>query len=98
MGNNNDFRGKTLIHNTDRYLLNASYLRVKNITLSYDLPESIVSPLKLSKLQIYFSGENLLTFTRMPSFYDPELVFVSADGGKNYPMNRIFTIGMSINL
>lgn len=98
VGNNNDFRGKTLIHNTDRYLLDASYLRVKNITLSYDLPESIVSPLNLSKLQVYFSGENLLTFTRMPSFYDPELVFVSADGGKNYPMNRIFTIGMSINL
>lgn len=98
VGNNNDFRGKTLIHNTDRYLLNASYLRVKNVTLSYDLPESIVSAMKLSKLQVYFSGENLLTFTRMPSFYDPELVFVSADGGKNYPMNRIFTLGMSINL
>lgn len=98
IGNINSFRNKTVVNNTDRYLLDASYLRVKNVTLSYDLPESIITPLHLSKLQLYFSGENLFTLTRMPSFYDPELVFVSSDGGKNYPMNRIFTLGMSISL
>lgn len=98
VGNNNNYRSKTVINNTDRYLLDASYLRVKNVTLSYDLPTSWVSAMRLSKLQVYLSGENLVTFSHMPSYYDPELVFVSSDGGKNYPLNRVITLGMSINL
>ena len=54
-----------------RYLQNGSFLRLQNIQLGYTLPQSIVSKLKLQKVRIAFSGENLVTFTKIPDGIDP---------------------------
>ena len=95
------FNSKTQ-QRTDRYLQSAAYCRLKNLTVSYDLPTDWTHRIGLSKLQVYFSGENLLTFTRLKGMFDPEAIFTasdySAEGGKNYPMNRVVSVGLIINL
>lgn len=86
---------------SDRYLQNAAYIRLKNITLSYDLPKSIISHVGLSKVQVYFTGENLWTHSNMTSIFDPEAIFTSSSyngGGKNYPFNKTVSFGLVVNL
>lgn len=97
----NKFRNKTS-QISDRYLQNAAYCRLKNITLSYNIPEIWSKKIGLSKTQIFFSGENLFTFTKLPKQFDPETIFTgnsyTNESGKNYPMNRIISVGLIINL
>lgn len=58
--------------NTTRYLLNAAYMRLKNVTLSYTLPESALSVLRLSHVRVYVTCDNLFTIDALPSAFDPE--------------------------
>ena len=90
------------IQSTDRYLQNAAYCRLKNLTLSYTLPDAWIKKLALQKVQVFFSGENLLTFTKLKGMFDPEAIFTSntytSEGGKNYPMNKVLSVGLIVNL
>ena len=56
----------------------------------------------LQKVQVFFSGENLLTFTNLKGMFDPEAIFTatgySDEGGKNYPMNKVVSFGLIVNL
>lgn len=87
---------------TDRYLQDASYLRLKTLTLSYDLPSKWLDKIGFKKVQVYCSGENLLTFTKLAGMFDPEGIFTynsyTSEGGKNYPMNKVISFGAVINL
>lgn len=58
--------------NSSRFLEDASYIRLKNINLGYNLPKSVLSKLKLSSARVYVAGQNLLTFTKYKGF-DPEV-------------------------
>ncbi len=49
----------------DRYLLDMSYLRIKNITLGYTLPEKLMSKVKIKKLRVYAALENFFTFDHL---------------------------------
>lgn len=95
------YRAKTQ-QTCDLYLQNAAYCRLKNLTLSYDFPQKMIKKIGLTKLQVYFSGDNLVTFTKLAKMFDPEAVFTSnsytSQGGKNYPMTRVYSIGLVINL
>ncbi len=64
--------GLTGVHST-RFLYEASYWRLRNVTVSYDLPENLTQKIKIKGLQIYVAGDNLLTFTDYP-LWDPEVV------------------------
>lgn len=81
----------------------AAYCRLKNLTISYDLPNSWSQKIGLSKAQVFFSGENLLNIYQA-SFHalDPEAIFTGNDytseAGKNYPMNKVLSIGVIVNL
>ena len=55
-----------------RYLSDGSYIKLRNVMISYTLPKSIVSKAKLSSVMIYFQGHNLLTFTKYTG-WDPEV-------------------------
>ena len=94
------YRAKTS-QKADRYVQNAAYCRLKNLTISYDLPEKWISKAHLTKAQVFFSGENLLTFTKLKIF-DPEGLFTTnlagSDAGKNYPMTRVFSVGVILNM
>lgn len=87
---------------SDRYIQSAAYCRLKNLTLSYDIPQRWTQKIGMQKVQVFFSGENLLTFTPLMSMFDPEAVFTSnsytGEGGKNYPMNKVVSFGLVVNL
>lgn len=87
---------------SDRYIQNGAYCRLKNLTISYELPEAWVKKASLQKVQVFFSGENLLTFTPLKGMFDPEAIYTKNDytseGGKNYPMNKVISFGLIVNL
>lgn len=86
---------------SDRYVEDGSYLRVKNISLSYSLPKNISEKVKLDNLKVFVNIQNFWTFTRYTGL-DPEVgasqtsdnVF-GLDNGR-YPAARIYTLGMSV--
>jgi len=81
-----------------RYLQNAAYLRLKNAQIGYTLPTEIVSKIGISKLRVYLSGENLLTFTKMSKVFDPETVGLGGwNDGKTYPFSTVYSFGLNLN-
>lgn len=77
-----------------KYLQDASYLRLKNLMVGYSLPASLISKIKLTKVQIYFSGENLWEHSNLVGPFDPESAGQS--GRFNYPFQRVFSIGLDL--
>ena len=59
-------------YNTSRYLLNAAYLRLKNLMISYTFQDRILKKIKFDKLRIYASCDNVFTIDALPSAFDPE--------------------------
>ncbi|WP_172644667.1 TonB-dependent receptor [Flavihumibacter sp. ZG627] len=57
---------------SSRYIVDGSFMRLRNITLGYNLPSAITKKLKIERLRVYASGQNLLTFTKYP-YWDPEV-------------------------
>lgn len=57
----------------DRYLESGDYLKIKNLELGYELPVSLLSRIGIRKFRLYFSAQNLVTFTGYTGF-DPEVV------------------------
>lgn len=82
---------------SDFYLEDGSYLRLKNVTLGYTLPKTLLNNIGLqnSSLRVYLNAENLLTFTKYGGF-DPEVGNYGLDGGR-YPVPRSYSIGLNIN-
>lgn len=80
----------------DRYMQDASYIRLKNLTLNYELPEKWLKAIKFQRINMYCSGENLLTLTKLAKMFDPETVFVFNEGGKNYALTQVFSLGINI--
>jgi len=70
-------------HST-RWLNDASFIRLRNLTLGYNLPASILDRLGFSSLKVYAAGSNLLTFNDFPG-YDPEAREDSFDAGAGEP-------------
>ena len=57
---------------SSRFIEDGSFVRLRNVTLAYNLPKSIINKVKLSNVRLYVSGQNLLTFTKY-SGWDPEV-------------------------
>jgi TonB-linked SusC/RagA family outer membrane protein len=76
---------KNALKGSDRFLEDGSYLRLKTLTLGYTLPKSVVSKIKLSRVRLYVTGQNLLTFTKYTG-YDPE-IGSNQVGDSNGPVN-----------
>ncbi|MGV3589096.1 MAG: SusC/RagA family TonB-linked outer membrane protein, partial [Adhaeribacter sp.] len=96
VGSINSFVGKTQ-QISDRYLQNAAYLRLKNLTINYNLPVNWVQRVKLSKVNVFFSGENLLTQTKLAKMFDPETLVGGAAPGKIYPLSKIYSFGLGLS-
>jgi TonB-linked SusC/RagA family outer membrane protein len=73
-----------------RYLLNASYIRLKYLTLGYTAPQRITKKAGIEKVRIYFSGQNLWEKTGVPKTLDPELI------NTTYPIMRSYSLGLQI--
>ncbi|WP_349317496.1 TonB-dependent receptor [Chitinophaga sp. MM2321] len=93
----------SLKENNDKYVQDLAYIRLKSLILGYSLPMAIMQRIKLTRCRIYFSGENLLTFTKLQSKYldpeqlssDPNLVQTDANG-RVYPFSKSYAIGLDV--
>lgn len=77
-----------------------SYTRIKDITLSYVFPQSLLDKMKLSSLTVYASGRNIYTFTKWIG-WDPENNYSfrgSGDWTNNYPITRQIVFGVNVSL
>jgi len=83
---------------SDLYIKNGSYLRLKSLQLGYSLPKKWMQTIHFQKIRLYFSAENLLTFTSYDG-YDPEIgsggTSIGIDAGC-YPQSRTLSIGANI--
>ncbi len=74
------------------WLNDASFVRLKNISIGYNVPNALTSKLRLSNLRVYANAFNLFTITKVKD-YDPE---GSSESGQFYPQQRIINVGVNI--
>ncbi len=85
-----------------RFLEDGSFLRIRNVSLSYNLPEGLSKRLLLQTARVYVSATNALTFTSYTG-YDPEVNSLAGSPQNQgvdligYPLPRVFTLGVSAN-
>lgn len=75
-----------------KYLQNAAYMRLKNISIGYNFSTSLLQKIKIQRLRVYVTGENILTLTNLYPAYDPELL--NAPG---YPLNKAYSAGIQVS-
>lgn len=87
------YRQNNSIYNPSSFwIVNSSYLRLKNFQLGYTLPKEWCNIMGISRIRVYYSGQNLLTFTKFDKGFDPE----SPEGGSSYPQVKTNTFGLNI--
>jgi TonB-linked SusC/RagA family outer membrane protein len=91
--------GKTeLGYPQTKYLENAAYMRLKNITVGYTLPASLTNRWKIANLRVYLTGENIFTYKHLHSNMDPEAINQSSSTGSVvYPFQKTFAAGVNLN-
>ena len=77
-----------------KYIMDASYIRLKNFEIGYSLPKSLLENVKISNLRVFFSAENLFTITDMPDQFDPETI--GTNNNNTYPLSRTLSCGVNI--
>ena len=86
--NNNNNRASTY------WMKDGSYLRLKNLEITYDVPREIIQHIRLTGLRLGFIGENLFTWSPF-KWWDPE---GNNESGNAYPISRTFSFYLSFNL
>ncbi|MDU1890118.1 MAG: TonB-dependent receptor [Dysgonomonas sp.] len=76
------------------WLRNGSYIRLKTLEVGYTLPKQFTNKLHLNKVRFFFIGTNLITWSTF-KLWDPE---IGSSHGKNYPLNKNLSLGVSVNL
>lgn len=82
---------------TTRYLEDASYLRLKNLSVGYKLSDKVMDNTPLNSVRFYVQGENLFTWTEWRGF-DPEFDPFAPNDFFTYPNSRIITFGVDVKL
>jgi TonB-linked SusC/RagA family outer membrane protein len=96
------FSNETLknVKSQSKYVLNAAYLRLRNIQLGYTLPGNISRKAAIQKARVFVSGGNLVTLKSLPKNIDPEQTIIGERGYNNngsfYPMSASLTIGVNL--
>ncbi len=79
--------------NSDFWIENAAYLRLKNVQLGYTFPQKLTRKVKIDQLRIYGSVNNALTFSKMRGGWDPE---TSQNNAANYAVSRVVSLGLNV--
>ena len=80
---------------TDRFLVDASYYAIKNITLGYSLPKNLMKKARINSVRVFGSVDNLALFSHLQGM-DPQYNF---DGSTDYAYtpNKTYTVGIEVN-
>ena len=81
---------------SDRFLVDRSFLKLKNITLTYNLPQEWLRKIKLNSASLFFQAENLFTLTKEQGL-DPEQTFAGTTYFR-YPSMRTISLGLNVKL
>jgi len=87
---------------SNRFLEDGSYVRIKNISVGYNLPKNLYSKYGISNIKVYSNMQNVLTFTKYKG-YDPEVGSINQDAlltgidNGRYPSPRVTTLGLNVN-
>ncbi|MDR1865877.1 MAG: SusC/RagA family TonB-linked outer membrane protein, partial [Bacteroidales bacterium] len=85
----------TVIDNNNRtstwYMHDGAFLRLKSVEFGYSLPEKMAAKIWMSQLRVYFSGTNLLTFSKF-KLWDPEM----GSRGLEYPVQKVYNLGIQL--
>ncbi len=86
-----------------KYVLNASYVRLKNLQVGYTVPQGVAKKLFFERARLYISGENLLLLSPLPKNLDAETVIASTPGyggyssaGVIYPLSAGLSFGLNL--
>jgi TonB-linked SusC/RagA family outer membrane protein len=83
------------------YVQDGSYVRIRNVQVGYNLPQTVAQKIKVSNLRIYISGQNLATFTKYKGF-NPEVLSTGTNGINQgidngvLPIYAIFNLGVNV--
>ncbi len=77
-----------------KYLLDGSYLRIRNLSLGYNIPKDVLDKINVKKLRLFIAGENLYTWDKLPDGINTELN--SKGGGATYPFSKTFSVGLNL--
>lgn len=90
-----DYKNKQI---QTRYMQNASYFRLKNISIGYSIPNNFLERTPIKNARIYISGENLITITSLTKLIDPEaLTNIGWGVGKVHPLRKVYAFGVNVN-
>ena len=78
--------------NTDFWMRNGAYVRLKNLNVGYDLPMAVLRPLGLTRAQVFMNATNLFSISAMNEFMDPEQKYYDS-----FPLMRSFTFGLNFS-
>ncbi len=96
----NDNRESKNYQVQSRFLQKGGYVRLKNVSLSYDLPDMVLKKIGLHGVQFYLTGMNLWEFSKIRRPLDPESipeVTAGTVGAIEFPMQRLYTVGIKLN-
>lgn len=77
-----------------RYIQDASYIRLKNLTIGYNFPQAMINKIGLTKAKVFLSGSNLWEYSKIGKPYDPEAI--KTGNGLLYPFQRSYTLGVNV--
>ncbi|TRX71134.1 TonB-dependent receptor [Carboxylicivirga sp. M1479] len=81
---------------SDRFLIDASYFNIRNITLGYTFPAQLLNDLHVKSLRVYFAADNVLLFSKR-SGMDPRQYFSGSNTSFNYAPIRTVSFGLNVN-
>ncbi len=84
---------RTRMDESDFFLVDNSFVRMKNVTLSYTLPQTLVNKAGVKNCRVYFNGSNLFLVYTGNKIYDPEMNNITS-----YPMMAGYSFGLNIGL
>ena len=84
---------RTRFDESDFFLVDNSFIRLKNVTVGYTLPQSIISKAGVKNCRVYFTGTNMLMIYTGNKIYDPEMNNILS-----YPMMASYTFGLNLGL
>jgi TonB-linked SusC/RagA family outer membrane protein len=88
---------RNYLYSVDRYVADASYARLKSIQLGYSLSKELCQKLRLDRVRVHVTGENLLTVSDFP-MYDPEAIKNGTGNGIAYPLSKTISFGINVSL
>ena len=86
-----------------KYLQNASFLRLKNLTIGYTIPQTVIKKIGANSFRLFLSGQNLFELTKLSKSLDPEGLQKDPDAragsvglGTSYPVQRVYSFGIEL--